>query len=356
MTVKIEKRFESPRWMEWGLPLIALALAFSAGALLLVPMGVSPLEAYGAMIRGSLADGYGLSETVVKAIPIALCSLAVALAFTMLVWNIGAEGQLVAGALAATAAVRCFPSEQAPLMLGTMMIMAALAGGLWGAFAGWLKAKWSVNEIITTLMMNYIAILGLEYFVYGPWRDPASLGFPLTKAFHGAARLPQFFGTRVHGGLFLALLAALALHIVLRWTRWGYEIRVIGQNARAAAYAGMATSRHIVAVLFLSGAIAGLAGMGEVAGLQGRLQPGFSVGYGFTAIIVAWLARLNPFAILVVSFFMGALLVGGDTLQVVMRLPLSSVQVLQGLILFCVLGGEFFRHYRLRFHRGESDV
>ncbi len=356
MRIRIEKRFDSPRWMDWGLPLIALLLAFGAGALLLAALGVSPLKAYAEMIRGALGDGYGLSETVVKAIPLALCGQAVALAFTMLVWNIGAEGQLVVGALAATAAVRFLPSENFLVMVTLMTAASALAGGLWGALAGWLKAKWSVNEIITTLMMNYIAILGLEYLVYGPWRDPTSLGFPLTPIFHEAARLPQFFGTRIHAGLFLALLTALLLRVVLRWSRWGYEIRVIGQNARAAAYAGMATSRHIVLVLFISGAVAGLAGMGEVAGLQGRLQPGFSVGYGFTAIIVAWLARLNPFAILAVSFLMGALLVGGDTLQVVMRLPLSSVQVLQGLILFFVLGGEFFRNYRLHFLKREGDA
>jgi simple sugar transport system permease protein len=351
MALRVEKRFDVPRWMDWGLPLISFALALAVGALLLGLLGVSPLKAYGEMIRGSLGDGYGISETIVKAIPIALCGLAVALAFTMVVWNIGAEGQLVAGALAAAAAVRFVPLESPFLMIPLMALVAASAGGLWAAFAGWLKARWSVNEIITTLMMNYIAILGLEYFVYGPWRDPTSLGFPLTPTFHDAARLPQLFGTRVHCGLFLALLVAFLLRAALRWSRWGYEIRVIGQNPRAAAYAGMATSRHIVLTLFLSGAIAGLAGMGEVAGLQGRLQPGFSVGYGFTAIIVAWLARLNPFAILVVSFFMGALLVGGDTLQVVMRLPLSSVQVLQGLILFFVLAGEFFRNYKVCLRR-----
>jgi simple sugar transport system permease protein len=196
-------------------------------------------------------------------------------------------------------------------------------------------------------MMNYIAILLTEYFIYGPWRDPSSLGFPMTAPFPDAARLPLFGGTRVHVGLILAILLALVFRVLYRWTRWGFELRVIGNNANAARYAGMDYMKNVLLAMFVSGAVAGIAGMTEVAGLQGRIQPGFSSGYGYTAIIVAWLARLNPLGTILVSFLLGALLVGGDTLQVVMRLPLASVQVLQGLILFCVLGGEFFRNYRI---------
>ena len=176
----------------------------------------------------------------------------------------------------------------------------------------------------------------------------------MTPSFPPSARLPQFFGTRVHLGIVAAVILVLVFRLVIRWTRWGFEIRAIGDNPKAAIYSGIPYGRNVELVLFISGAIAGLAGMTEIAGLQGRLQPGFSPGYGYTAIIVAWLARLNPWAIMVVSFFMGVLLVGGETIQVIMRLPLASVQVIQGCILFSVLGFEFFRNYRVFLVRKES--
>jgi len=344
---RVERRLDCPAWLNWAIPVGAVATALLAGAVLLFFLGVSPLAAYTAMFRGALGDAWGLSETIVKAIPLTLAGLAVGLSFTMVVWNIGAEGQIVMGALAAVAVVRYAFVDSLPVMFVLMFLSAALAGGLWAGFAGFLKARWNVNEIITTLMMNYIAILLTEYFIYGPWRDPSSLGFPMTAPFPDAARLPLFGGTRVHVGLVLAILLALLFRVLYRWTRWGFELRVIGNNANAARYAGMDYMKNVLLAMFVSGAVAGIAGMTEVAGLQGRIQPGFSSGYGYTAIIVAWLARLNPLGTILVSFLLGALLVGGDTLQVVMRLPLASVQVLQGLILFCVLGGEFFRNYRI---------
>lgn len=353
--IKIEKRFDTPKWMSLAIPVSAVILALLVGGAFISMLGVSPLKAYTEMLRGALGDTYGFSETLVKAIPLTLAGEAVALAFGMMIWNIGAEGQLVIGALATAAVVRYIPVDNWPVMFILMFLGAAIAGGLWAAFAGFLKARWNVNEIITTLMMNYIAVLGIDYFIYGPWRDPASLGFPMTASFPDAARLPQFFGTRVHLGILIAVLFAVLLRIIMRWSQWGFEIRVTGANPRGARYAGIKTLRNVLLVMFFSGAVAGVAGMCEVAGLQGRLQPGFSVGYGYTAIIVAWLARLNPLGIIVVAFMLGVLLVGGDTLQIVMHLPLSSVQVLQGLILFFVLGGEFFLRYRVCFIHGESE-
>jgi simple sugar transport system permease protein len=233
-------------------------------------------------------------------------------------------------------------------MLFGMMVCAILAGGLWGAIAGFLKGKWNVNEIIATLMLNYIALYLMDFLLYGSWKDPTSMGFPMTTPFPPAARLWVFGGTRLHGGFVLALVLAVITWFVIRKTQWGFEIRVIGENKNAARYAGIGIMKNIVLVMFVSGAIAGLCGMCEVAGLSGRLGRGFSVGYGFTGVIVAWLAKLNALALPFAAFLMGVLLVGGDTLQVVMSLPLSSVQVIQGLILFCVLGGEIFRNYRLR--------
>lgn len=348
MTVRIEPRLSVPPGLKLLIPLLSLGAALFSGGIFLYFLGVSPLKAYSVILKSSLGDSYGISETIVKAIPLTMAAIAVMLSFTMLIWNIGAEGQIFMGAIATAATVRYFSVDSRPAMYLLMFLAAGAAGGVWGAIAGYFRAKWNVNEIITTLMLNYVAMNLLNYFVFGPWRDPSSLGFPMTAVFPDSARLPFLWGTRIHTGLFLALLLPVLFWGILRYTRWGYEIRVMGENPRAASFAGMSYLKNVVLVMFLSGAIAGIAGMGELAGLQGRLQHGFSGGYGYTAIIVAWLARLHPLAIVLVSFLMGILLVGGETLQIVMRLPLSSVMVLQGLILFFVLGGEFFRKFRIR--------
>ncbi len=352
LSLKVEPRLETSRLLGLMIPVLSLVSALAVGAVFLHFMGVSPAKAYSTIIRASLGDAYGISETIVKAIPLTMVAIAVMLAFTMLIWNIGCEGQIFMGAIAAAAAVRyCFVDNRL-VMFAIMFVLSGIAGGLWAAIAGFFRAKWNVNEIITTLMLNYVAINFFNYFIYGPWRDPTSLGFPMTPLFPDTARLTCYCGTRVHAGLILALLLPLVFWVVLRFTRWGYEIRVMGENPKAAGFAGMSYVKNVVLVMFISGAIAGVAGMCELSGLQGRLQAGFSGGYGYTAIIVAWLARLHPVGIILVSFLLGVLLVGSETLQIVMRLPVSSMLVLQGLILFFVLGGEFFRKFRIRIVTG----
>lgn len=353
--IVLQKRFRTGILFEGILPVMSIiaALFLAGGALLF--FGVSPLAAYRAMFRGALGSWYGFSEVLVKTIPLVITGVAVAFAFRMKIWNIGAEGQIYTGALATAAAVRFFYLPGQFSMLMAMAAAAIAAGGIWGCIAGFLKARWNVNEVITTLMLNYVAIHLTEYFVYGPWRDPSSLGFPMTPPFPATARLPQFFDTRVHLGIIVAVALVLIFRLVIRWTRWGFEIRAIGDNPGAAEYAGIRYARNVVLLMFISGAIAGLAGMTEIAGLQGRLQPGLSPGYGYTAVIIAWLARLNPWGIIIVSFFMGVLLVGGETIQVIMRLPLASVQVIQGCILFSVLAFEFFRNYRVLIVRRERN-
>jgi simple sugar transport system permease protein len=326
----------------------SIMLALVLGGVIMAAMGVNPFRAYYEILRGALGSSYGFSETLVKSIPLTMTGLACLLAFRMTIWNIGAEGQLVMGALASAAFVRYGSAGGAAGMFFGMFAASVLAGGLWGLIPGFLKGRWNVNEIIATLMLNYIALSLMDLLLYGAWKDPASMGFPMTPPFPPEARFLTFGRTRLHGGLAMALAMTAAAWFVIRKTRWGFEIRVIGENKRAAGYAGMNVMRNTALVMFVSGAIAGLCGMSEVAGLHGRLSRGFSVGYGFTGVIVAWLSGLNPLALPFVAFLMGILLVGGDTLQVVMTLPLSSVQVLQGLILFCVLGGEVFRRRRLR--------
>jgi simple sugar transport system permease protein len=231
-----------------------------------------------------------------------------------------------------------------------MVVAGMLGGALWGLIPAMLKAYLRVNEIITTLMLNYIAILWVQHLYYGPWKDPQGYGFPGTAQFPEYAWLPRLTG-RLHWGLILALIAAAFIWLVLDRTRWGYEIRLIGENQVSARYAGISIARNIILVMLLSGGLAGLAGMTEVAGISHRLQQGLAVGYGFTAIIVAWLAKLNPWGVILVSILLAALLVGGDQIQIVMGLPASMALVLQGAILFFMLGGDIFTRYRVRFVR-----
>jgi ABC-type uncharacterized transport system permease subunit len=352
VTIVFEKRLTRSRWASIVVPIVSIILALVFGGLILTAFGINPLQAYQVMLKGSLGDGYAISETLVMAIPLMLTGLGVSIAFRMLFWNIGAEGQLAMGGIAA-AYVALFLSDRLPdpLVIPLMFVLAVLAGALWGGIPALLKAAIGVNEILTTLMMNYIAILLVEYLYLGPWRDPEGYGFPGSAPFPESAWLPRLTG-RVHAGLIFALLAAALLWFILSRTRWGYEIRVTGENPRAARYTGISITRNILLVMLVSGGLAGLAGMAEVAGLTRRLY-GLTVGYGYTAIIVAWLASLNPWGVILVAFMMAALLVGGDQIQIALQTPAAVALVLQGAILFFVLGGSIFANYRIRIHREE---
>jgi len=352
VSLRLERRLEPSRSAQYLVPVLSFTAALLFGAVILALAGANPWETYRAMAVGAFGGKYAISETLVKAIPLMLAGLGVSLAFRMLFWNIGAEGQLVMGGFAA-AGVALFAPQYLPglpdwALLPLMFVAAFVMGGLWGLIPALLKAYLKVNEIIVTLMMNYIAILWIEYLFYGPWKDPKGYGFPGSAPFPVAARLPRWPGTRVHLGLVFALVAAAILWLILSRTKWGYEIRIIGENPRAARYAGINVIRNILLVMFISGGLAGLAGFGEVAGISYRLQKGLAVGYGFTAIIVAWLSRLHPWGLLLVGVLLAGLLVGGDQIQITMGLPAAMAQILQGAILFFVLGGAVLAEYRIR--------
>jgi simple sugar transport system permease protein len=366
-SLKLEKRLEPSQTISYLVPVASFILALVFGAILLALAGANPFATYRAMLEGAFGTPsqwqagqfYGLTETLVKAVPLMLTGLGVSVAFRMLFWNIGAEGQLVMGGFAAGAVALWFP-EFFPFLptwsfLPLMVIAGILAGAFWGLIPAFLKAYLKVNEIIITLMLNYIAILWVQHLYYGPWKDPQGFGFPGTALFPEFTWLPRLFG-RVHWGLIFAIVAAALIWLVWDRTGWGYEIRLIGENPTAARYAGISLARNIVLVMLLSGGLAGLAGMAEVAGISHRLQQGLAVGTGFTAIIVAWLAKLNPWGVLLVAFLLAALLVGGDQIQIVMGLPASVALVLQGAILFFMLGGEIFTRYRLRFIRTGPQI
>jgi simple sugar transport system permease protein len=352
----LERRAEPSRRVLIVTRVSAVLIALLVGVAVFWAAGLSAVDGYRTMWTGAFGGGNALAETLVATTPLILTGLAVALAGRMLLWNIGAEGQFYMGAIFASALALWFPDWPRPLLLTAMVLAGATGGALWALGPGLLRAKLAVNEIITTLMLNYVAILYVDYLVHGSWKDPGSLGFPLSKPFTPNATLPAFFGTRLHLGLLLAAVAAVALWLVLRGTKWGYEIRLIGESQGAARYGGMPVVRNVVLVMMVSGAMAGIAGMTEVSGIVHRIQPTISPGYGYTGIIVATLGGFSPLGVLLTAFLFGALQVGGYTLQTV-GVTRSVVGVLQGAILFIALGAEFLARYRILWEpRGRTIV
>ncbi len=351
MRIVFEKRQSVSRAAMFVVPVASFFFSLLLGAVLLWACRANPLATYAAMAGGAFGSGHYLTETLVKAIPLMLTGLAVSIAFRMQFWNIGAEGQLVLGGVAA-AWVALFWGGAVPSwgLLPTVILVGMAAGALWAAIPALLKAYLRVDETLTTLMLNYVAILYSQHLYYGAWRDPEGYGFPGSAPFPEAAWLPRLAG-RAHLGLIFALVAAAVLWFVLKRTRWGFELRIIGENPTAARYLGINIARNIVLALLVSGALSGLAGAAEVTGISHRLQQGLSLGYGYTAIIVAWMAQLNPVAVIVVAILMAALLVGGDQVQIVMHLPAAVGVVLQGMILFPMLAGMLFTEYQLRIVR-----
>ncbi len=354
--IRIEPRIEQPGWLVWASPIILIVAALLVGALLLQIAGANPWLVYRRMAETAFGTRYGWSDTTIKATPLILAGLGVAAAFRMGLWNIGAEGQLFLGAFFASGvALHWLPPETPqPIMLAAMGLAGFVGGALWAAIPGLLKAWLNVNEIITTLMLNYVAIFWNNYFIYGPW---SQRGFGLTPQFPKtawlprladyAASVPAFRGLTAHLGIVLALVLAGLLWIVWRQSKWGFEVSIIGDNPKAARYAGMHIRRNVLLVMLLSGGLAGVAGFSEVSGVVHRLQERFSPGYGFTAIIIAWLARLHPLAIVVVAYLFGGLLVGAAEIQ-----PAGIAQMLQGVILFVVVGGDMLLRYTIRIERG----
>jgi simple sugar transport system permease protein len=348
--LRLEKKLQPSPLAPVLIPVISVLLALVLGGVFLMSTGHSPVAVYREMLTGAFGTVYGLSETMVKAIPLILAGLGVSLAFRMQLWNIGAEGQLYMGAFAAGWVALTFPDAPAWVLLPAMFVAGFAAGGLWGLLPAIPRAFLKVNETITTLMLNYVAILWVNYLVYGPWKDPNGYNFPLSAPFSEAAILPAFGSTRVHFGLVIGLVMALVIYIMLRRTKWGFEVRVIGESPNAAKYAGMNIIKNILLVMFLSGGLAGIAGMSEVSGVIQRMQPGISDGYGYTAIIIAWLGKLHPGAIILVSFLFGGLQVGGYSIQS-SGVPAAIVAMLQGAILFFVLGGGILNRYDIKFGR-----
>lgn len=315
-----------------------MALAFIAVGLLLLSFGKDPIEAYVEIFMGSLGSTYGLSEVVVKMIPLMLCAVATAIPARMGLLNVGAEGQLHIGAMWATWGALTLGDWPKEILLPTLVLLGFLGGAAFAFIPAFFRVKAGVNETICTLLLNYVAILMVEHMVHGSWKDPMSFNWPFTREFSDAARLAFYGTTRIHTGLWFALGAIVIFYFALKRTRWGYELRIIGDNAEAARRAGIPINRYIILTLCIGGGLAGLAGMAEVCAIQGRLRPGISTGFGYTGFLVSWLALHNPLKIILMAFLLGVLSLGGDMIQISLELPYAIVNILMALIFFIVLG------------------
>lgn len=350
----VEKRIEEvPRWFPLILSLGSVVLAFIISGVILKLIGGQPLLVAKFFYNAAFGSWPVLSDTLVKATPLILVGLACTVAFKMRLWNIGAEGQFYAGAFGASLVVLIPlvpPDSPRAVTIAAMVVMGMIGGAVWGFIPGVLKARFQINEIITTLMLNYVAILWNNFWIFNKWSDA---GFQMTPTFPRSAWLPrlteyareypQFSGITLHLGVVFALLATVVVWWVLSRSRWGYEINLTGDNPEAARYAGINIVRNVVLVMMFSGALAGLAGMAEVSGVVHRLQERISPGYGFTGIIVAWLAKLHPFAVIPVSILFGALILAGREIQ-----PSGLALLLQGFTLFMVIGSDVLLRYRVR--------
>ncbi len=350
MQLILERRDDRPAWISLVSPLAAVALTLVAGAILFALLGKAPLAALKVFFVDPLSDGWALQELGVKATPLILIAVGLTLCYRANVWNIGAEGQLVMGAVFGSwLALATHGTPNGPWVWPAMLALGILGGLLWALIPALLKARLGVNEILTSLMLVYVAELLLDYLVRGRWRDPKGFNFPQSVNFEPEASMPLLFEAgRLHAGFLIAIAVALAAALMMGRSLKGFEIRLAGEAPRAARFAGFGTARTTLFVFAASGALAGLAGIIEVAGPIGQLQPSISPGYGFTAIIVAFLGRLNPIGALVAGLFLALTFIGGENAQIAMRIPLDVTRVFQGLLLFFVLGCDTFLLYRLR--------
>ena len=352
--LRVHKRHEPLGWYSLLVILGAVILSLGIGSIFLAMQGKPGLQGMVLLIKSAFFSIWALEDCLIKAVPIFLCSLGVAVAFRLQIWNIGAEGQYALGALGATWTALTFPALPWYVLLPLMLLCASVASGVWAWIPAVLKIRLRANEIIITLMLNYIGILLLDYLVYGPWKDPTSFGFPMTKEFSPGAIVGPIGSTRLNWGILLCVAAGLVIWALLKFTRLGFELQASGENPRTARYAGLRYDRLTILVMVLGGALSGWAGFLEVSGNLNRLQPSIIAGYGYTAIVVAWLAQLNPLSIAIASFLLAGLRVGLETLQLDLQVPAAFGQIMEGLILLTVLAGRFFSDYRFVLWRKAS--
>ena len=347
--LRLQARAEPSQTMRYLSPLIAVALTLICGLLIFSALGRDPIAGFQVFFLNPLKDGYSIAELFLKATPLMLIAIGLAVGFRANVWNIGAEGQYIMGAIFGSGVALYFQGGTSPLILPTMVVAGALGGALWAAIPAMLRTRFNTNEILVSLMLVYIANLLVSWLVFGPWKDPEGFNFPQTKMFDDSAILPLLIeGTRLNAAFPIAIGALIAGYLFMNRSFPGFQMRVAGQADAAARYAGFSAKRTIWIGLLAGGAMAGIAGMSEVGGPMGQLTDHVSQNYGFAAIIVAFVGRLNALGIFLASLLMALLYLGGEQAQQYMNLPSSISKVFQGMLLFFLLGADIFVNYKLR--------
>ena len=348
MRLWLEQRPEQSRMMSVVSPVIAITLTVIAGGIIFAVQGLDPLGALFIYFIEPVTTLWSIEELIVKTAPLVLIGVGLAVCFRANLWNIGAEGQLTAGAIAGASVPILATGWDSFLVLPAMLLLGALGGMAWAAVPALLRNRFGVNEILTSLMLVYVAQFLLDWLVRGPWRDPGGYNFPESIAFEGWAALPTLGVGRVHLGALFALIAVAVLFVFMSRTLKGFEIRVSGEAPRAGSFGGFSRPRTVWLCFGVSGALAGLAGICEVAGPVGQLQPSISPGYGFTAIIVAFLGRLNPIVVLLAGIVLAISYLGGEEAQVVLGVSDKTTHVFQGMLLFFILACDTLIRYRVR--------
>ncbi|MDA0341718.1 MAG: ABC transporter permease [Proteobacteria bacterium] len=352
MKIILEKRSQRSRAMALLSPLLAIAITVVTGGIIFASLGLDPAKALYVYFVEPVTTLWSIEELIVKAAPLVLIGAGLAICYSANVWNIGAEGQLTIGALFGSAIPVYFTTWQSPLTLVMMLVLGGFGGAMFAAIPAALKNRFGANEILTSLMLVYVAQLLLDWLVRGPWRDPQGYNFPQSVPFEGWQLLPLLGEGRVHIGAIFAVIAVIALAVMMGRSLRGFEIRVVGNSPRAGAFAGFNQKRVVWFTFMLSGALAGLAGICEVAGPSGELQPSISPGYGFTAIIVAFLGRLNPIGVLFAGILLAISYLGGEAAQVELGISDKTAQVFQGMLLFFILACDTLILYRIKIVSG----
>ncbi|MDH3713500.1 MAG: ABC transporter permease [Gammaproteobacteria bacterium] len=356
MQLALVRRQYPSRVLSVFTPFIAFGLTLLAGSIMFAAQGLDPLVTLYTYFVEPLIETWSLHELAIKAAPLILIGVGLSVCFLSNNWNIGAEGQFVVGAITGSALPVLWPDFANFATLPLMLLFGVLGGCAYACIPALLKTRFNTNEILTSLMLVYVAQLLLDWLVRGPWRNPEGFNFPETRIFNDAAILPELFSEygRANWGIVFALVAAIGVWLMLRKTLKGFEVQVVGASPRAGRFAGFSSSRMVFFAFGLSGALAGLAGIAEVAGASGQLRPVISPGYGFTAIIVAFLGRLNPLGIVAAGLVLALTYLGGEAAQIALGLSDKVVRVFQGMLLFFVLATDTLIHYQVRVTGGTT--
>jgi simple sugar transport system permease protein len=343
--LRVVKRNEVSRKESIVIRVASVFFALVVSSIFIYAIKLNPLQVYASMLKGAFGSPYSIRETIKLAIPLIITALGISIAFKMQFWNIGGEGQIIMGAFASSFFALKFPDLSKPVLLTIMIIAGIIGGGLWALIPAVFKSKWKTNETIVTLMMNYIALKWVTFLQYGPWKDKTAQGFPKIPNFSDNATLPDIFG--VHIGVIFAVVLVAAVYLFMNRTKKGYEIAVLGESENTALYAGININKTIIIAMMLSGGLCGLTGMIQASAISNTLSVEVSGGVGFTAIIISWLSSLSAPITLIVGVLFAALEQGGSFIQTAFGIPSAAASILQSMILFFVLGSEFFIKYKI---------